>query len=594
MAHFQYLSFKEGNFLTSQEKLFTNVMNNFTIEFWAKPERHHTIDKETKKGITETNNKRFVVVPIYGAQGDGDSSQAGIGISVGVNGVSIYEHTINHLPATLVAKTLLNDWSHIAVVYKNKIPSLYINGKFIKEGMKSTKQRVFPSAGLGGTQPFGSYVGLLRDVRIWSIAKTKSEIQQDMHRQLTGNEQGLFAYWRLSEGTGGIAHDSTRNKRNYSINGAVWNGQMKVERQNNKINILFAYYIPSGGIETLNRQRFYALSKEGINCDFLYGQEGTGLQNKMSGQTFITKDEDEIKKIIYKGKYNAIVVCSDYRLIKKIRKVGYKGLVIYENQGLGKSIDYADQYFKEDPSSPIINQYCDAILYPMTPHLMRAFDKYFPSKKKFCFHNCFNTEEFGYEVHPKIDRPLIGWVGRLESNKNWRDFLTIAARLIQENPLIYLWMFEDNTLSSNSERQAFQQRVEELKLSSHLTIFANQPHSMMAGYFSKIGDSGGFLCSTSKVEGFGYAVLEALVCRCPVLSTDSEGVRSFIKHNETGKFYEHENINQAVQEGRELMVNTQLRESIRQKGVQHIKVNFSPEKYAANFKSMIMDLQNHT
>ncbi|MFP3415838.1 glycosyltransferase, partial [Bacillus sp. SIMBA_074] len=101
----------------------------------------------------------------------------------------------------------------------------------------------------------------------------------------------------------------------------------------------------------------------------------------------------------------------------------------------------------------------------------------------------------------------------------------------------------------------------------HLKMYVNQPHNKMAEYFSIIGDSGGFLCSTSKVEGFGYAVLEAMVCRCPVLSTDSDGVRSFIRHNQTGKFFDQGNIDQAELEGNELLSNIPLREDIRRKAV---------------------------
>ncbi|MGP3783850.1 hypothetical protein [Paenibacillus sp. 1A_MP2] len=48
-------------------------------------------------------------------------------------------------------------------------------------------------------------------------------------------------------------------------------------------------------------------------------------------------------------------------------------------------------------------------------------------------------------------------------------------------------------------------------------------------------------------------------CGCPVLSTDSDGVRSFITHNRTGKFYPIGNVNAAVSEAVDLMHNIQLR-----------------------------------
>ncbi|MFP7446048.1 glycosyltransferase [Bacillus infantis] len=356
------------------------------------------------------------------------------------------------------------------------------------------------------------------------------------------------------------------------------------------LNILFTFYVPSGGVETLNRQRLQALSQVGINCHFLYTQSGTGLQNKTDATLYVTNTDLGIKEILQKGSYEAIVVGSDLAMLQRLRSLGYQGILIFESQGLGQDKDYAEKFLKAN-ALPIINPYCDAILYPKAPHLIKAFETYFPSKKKYSFHNCFNTKDFHYRHLPKRPHPIIGWVGRLEENKNWKDFLMIGAKLIRQNPSIKLWMFEDSTLAPPDQRTAFETVIKQLNLQSHLTVFANLPHDRMADHYSMIGDSGGFLCSTSKVEGFGYAVLEAMVCRCPVLSTDSDGVRHFIIHNTTGKFFTLGNIQHAVKEGQDLLTNAPLREAIRQRAAQHIQQNFSPGDYAANFINMITELK---
>lgn len=49
--------------------------------------------------------------------------------------------------------------------------------------------------------------GRLDEVRIWSHARTATEIQNDMRRELTGSEAGLIGYWPLNEGSGQIAFD---------------------------------------------------------------------------------------------------------------------------------------------------------------------------------------------------------------------------------------------------------------------------------------------------------------------------------------------------------------------------------------------------
>ncbi|WP_407271096.1 glycosyltransferase [Radiobacillus sp. PE A8.2] len=605
-----FYSFKNNDKIVTNKHISSTIQNTFTIEFWARPEASHAVS------IAGAFKRRFVISPASG----GDASLAELGVSVGTNGVTVYEHTTNGLSHTLIHPASIKLWTHIAVVYQEKVPSLYMDGQFVKTSTASTNNTVVPSAVFGGMDPDNFYMGDLKEIRIWNTARTHEQLAQNMHRIFTGSEPGLFGYWRLNEGNGTKAFDLTKNKNNGTITvrsaapnpvpppnpatqprrrrnrktvnhtpAPLLNATTPNNQANNQMNILFTFFIPSGGVETLNRQRYYALKEQGVNCHFLYTQSGTGLQNNTNIPVFVTNKDKVIKNTIVKGNYSAIIVNSDLTLLKKIREFGYRGILIYENQGLGLNKEYVEEYIQTH-GYPIINDYCDAILYPKTPHLVQAFSKYFPNKKQFSFHNSFNTKEFHYRPLPKQDHPIIGWVGRLEENKNWRDFLAIGARMIQDNPTIQLWMFEDQTLSTKEERAAFKAETKRLHLGSNLTVYTNQPHAKMADHFSIIGDSGGFLCSTSKVEGFGYAVLEAMICKCPVLSTDSDGVRSFLTHNITGKFYAFGNIDEAFNEGKDLITNKGLRKTIIKNAVKHIEQHFSSEAYAENFLNMLKQL----
>lgn len=448
MIHNVFLTFHGNNLIATQKQLFSNIKNTFTIEFWAKPSAHHSVPTESNKGMTGAANQRFAITPVSGAYDNGNHHTAGVGVSVGMNGISIVEHTTNHLPATLVYEASLYDWTHIAVVYHDKIPTLYLNGKLVKTGLASTKESVVPSAHFGGMYPHGYYMGSLQEIRIWSTARTQKEIEENMKKELFGNEIGLAGYWKLNEGTGIDVLDSSIYQNNGKLNyGATWNKRESKSAMSRELKILFTYFLPSGGVETLNRQRFYALSRKNVKCDFLYTQKGIGLQNKINTSIFVTNEDHEIKNIIENGNYDAIVVCTDLILLQKVKNFGYQGILIYNNEGLGVDKEFANDYLKDPSHSSIISTYSDAIIYPKTTHLIEAFKNHFPSKKQFHFNNCFDTEEFHYRVHPKKDNPIIGWVGRLEKNKNWNDFLLIGAELLKENPNIQLWMFEDNTVT---------------------------------------------------------------------------------------------------------------------------------------------------
>ncbi|MBN8207257.1 glycosyltransferase family 4 protein [Bacillus sp. NTK071] len=353
------------------------------------------------------------------------------------------------------------------------------------------------------------------------------------------------------------------------------------------MKLLFVFYVPSGGVETLNRQRCFALQQQGIQCELLYLQDGEGKKNNVNTPIHITNKDFEIKAILERGLFDAVIVCSDHTFLPRLKKIGYSGKIIYEIQGLGTKIE-ANKWLRN--AQNIITLNADALLFPQTSHLKELCIKYFPHTPKFCFHNCFDTENFTYLASQKEESPIIGWVGRLELNKNWRGFIELANLISKQDSSIHFWIFEDATLASPKERREFQLLVASYGLTNKLTIRSNVPHSQMANYYSRIGDSGGFLCSTSKVEGFGYAIVEALSCRCPVLTTDSDGVRSFIMHEQTGLFFNEDQLNKAVNQAFVLMKNKLLRERIRSAGLSYVQEHLSPLVYSTNFVQMMNDL----
>lgn len=151
----------------------------------------HEIDVESVSGTTGISGKKYAIGP----GGTADRNRAGIGISVGTNGISVYEHSVNHLPAVLIYKTSIKDEMHVAVVYRQKTPYLYINGIFVKKGQQSAKQFVHPSILIGGMHPYGYFCGEMRDIRIWNYARTEEQMRNDINKRFTGTENGLYFYY---------------------------------------------------------------------------------------------------------------------------------------------------------------------------------------------------------------------------------------------------------------------------------------------------------------------------------------------------------------------------------------------------------------
>ncbi|TBR61687.1 hypothetical protein B4U84_13160 [Westiellopsis prolifica IICB1] len=166
---------------------FATVTNTFTMSMWVMP--NTTIGNATQAttGTTGVSGQRYAIYPNHGTNTYGQGA-AGTGISVGTNGVNVYEHANSYLPPLLVwqgnGNLSSSDWSHIAVVYTNKQPSLYVNGKLMKTGLTSQQTSIYPSAAIGGGQ-YGHFPGKIANVRIYNKALSPEDIQRDMDNDLS-------------------------------------------------------------------------------------------------------------------------------------------------------------------------------------------------------------------------------------------------------------------------------------------------------------------------------------------------------------------------------------------------------------------------
>ena len=94
-------------------------------------------------------------------------------------------------------------WYHFAVVCNTSSIKIYVNGNL--EANQSISISGFGTDGngynahIGGRimnhPPTGYLAGIIDDVRFWNDVRTETEIKENMHKELTGNETGLRAYY---------------------------------------------------------------------------------------------------------------------------------------------------------------------------------------------------------------------------------------------------------------------------------------------------------------------------------------------------------------------------------------------------------------
>ena len=146
--------------------------DNFTLSLWAKPDLDlRLMPQEGVKGRINETGKNYLINARSGRDTHGDGT-AVAGLAVGRNGAFVIERgSPDDVPAVLVSHQPIAGWSHFALTYDKGVPSLYIDGKLARTGLKSGR-RVFaggsdPAAPNGVTYFFeGNFTPLRTDARV--------------------------------------------------------------------------------------------------------------------------------------------------------------------------------------------------------------------------------------------------------------------------------------------------------------------------------------------------------------------------------------------------------------------------------------------
>jgi len=114
-------------------------------------------------------------------------------------------------------------WFHIAATYDGALLHAIVNG--LERGTKSPGALLATTASflqIGGAIGRNFFVGMIDEVRLWSVARTEAQVKQTMSVRLRGDEPGLVGYWHFDEGSGATLIDSSPKRNDGKIEGATW------------------------------------------------------------------------------------------------------------------------------------------------------------------------------------------------------------------------------------------------------------------------------------------------------------------------------------------------------------------------------------
>jgi hypothetical protein len=132
-----------------------DAAQNFTMAMWVKPDTDlRAMPKESTTGRIDELGK-FYAIPADPGDVRFGAGHATAGLAVGRNGIFVVERSMESCPAVLVSHAPVSGWTHVAVVYRDGRPGLYLDGKCIKEGLVSGKT---VHSGVGSPPPPVDYM----------------------------------------------------------------------------------------------------------------------------------------------------------------------------------------------------------------------------------------------------------------------------------------------------------------------------------------------------------------------------------------------------------------------------------------------------
>lgn len=134
----------------------------------------------------------------------------------------------NELTSATTVLTL-NTWHHVAGTYDGSYMRIYVDGMITDSVAKTVSISSAANSNLiigDNSQTGRNFNGYIDEVRIWNIARTKSEIQAGMLQEYCGIQPNLKAYYRLNEGMPGGSNSGVTTATNSanSLNNATLTG----------------------------------------------------------------------------------------------------------------------------------------------------------------------------------------------------------------------------------------------------------------------------------------------------------------------------------------------------------------------------------
>ena len=204
------------------------------------------------------------------------------------------------------------------------------------------------------------------------------------------------------------------------------------------MKILYIISKPNvGGLQTSTRNRINALKMNGIEAEIMFFETGDGEYLFKNIVHYYVHNVNEFKERILIGRYDVISFIYTYQYIENIPEE-YTGKVLYEVRGWSNSVINAIEKItelKKVDAILCIAKYLKPLIENVTSQRIPVFIEGNVVDPMFRY---IATDSINLGLIPKKEYKVIGFVGRVENSKNWKEFMNIC-HLVSKRNNIEIW-----------------------------------------------------------------------------------------------------------------------------------------------------------
>lgn len=161
-----------------------------------------------------------------------------------------------------------------------------------------------------------------------------------------------------------------------------------------------------------------------------------------------------------------------------------------------------------------------------------------------------------------------------------------VAPLIKSNPSVHLLLIGDTEIEPGYVHR-LRRTIHELGLDTHVHFLGHRPNAV------QILGASDVLLHSSRTEGQGRVILEAMACSIPQVAYDVGGVRETLVAGETGFLVPLGNLQGLSQAVGSLIADTDLRNQMGVRGREIVTRNFDARTTARRVESFVSEVLSH-